>query len=56
MFTLYLILFILGFVFLIKGADILVDGSSSVARKFKISSFVIGLIAVPVPIDLLHHE
>ncbi len=29
-----LLLFILGFVFLIKGADLLVDGSSSLAKKF----------------------
>lgn len=40
------ILFILGFVFLIKGADFLVDGSSSIARKFNISSIVIGLTVV----------
>ncbi|MFH1822236.1 MAG: calcium/sodium antiporter [Patescibacteria group bacterium] len=39
-------LFILGFIFLIKGADILVDGSSSMARKFGISSFFIGLTIV----------
>ncbi len=41
-----IILFILGFVFLIKGADILVDGSSSLARKFGVSSFFIGLTIV----------
>lgn len=40
------ILFIIGFVFLIKGADILVDGSVSVARKFGVSTFVIGLTIV----------
>lgn len=40
------LLFILGFVFLIKGADILVDGSSSIAKKFGISSLVIGLTIV----------
>lgn len=39
-------LFILGFVFLIKGADILVDGSVSIARKFGVSTFVIGLTVV----------
>ncbi|MFH1427548.1 MAG: calcium/sodium antiporter [Patescibacteria group bacterium] len=39
-------LFILGFIFLIKGADILVDGSSSIARRFGISSFFIGLTIV----------
>lgn len=37
------ILFVLGFVLLIKGADILVAGSSSVAKKYRISNLVIGL-------------
>ncbi len=41
-----IVLFILGFIFLIKGADIMVDGSSSLARKYGISSFVIGLTIV----------
>jgi len=40
------ILFILGFIFLIKGADILIDGSSSIAKKFGVSSFFIGLTIV----------
>jgi len=40
------ILFVLGFVFLIKGADFLVDGASSIARKLKISTLVIGLTIV----------
>jgi len=39
-------LFILGFIFLIKGADILVDGSSSIAKKHGISNLVIGLTIV----------
>jgi len=39
-------LFILGFFLLIKGADLLVDGSSSIAKKLKISSIVIGLTIV----------
>jgi cation:H+ antiporter len=41
-----LILFILGFVLLIKGADFLVDGASSVARRFNISELAIGLTIV----------
>lgn len=41
-----LILFIIGFVFLIKGADMLVEGSSSVAKKFWISDIIIGLTIV----------
>jgi cation:H+ antiporter len=39
-------LFILGFVFLIKGADFLVDGSTSIAKKLNISNIVIGLTIV----------
>ncbi|HMB65291.1 MAG TPA: calcium/sodium antiporter [Patescibacteria group bacterium] len=41
-----LFLFVVGFVFLIKGADILVDGSSSIAKKYKISNLVIGLTII----------
>jgi cation:H+ antiporter len=40
------ILLVIGFVFLIKGADLLVDGASSVARKLHISNLVIGLTIV----------
>jgi len=40
------ILFILGFVFLIKGADYLVDGSSSIAKRIGVSDLVIGLTIV----------
>jgi cation:H+ antiporter len=40
------ILFILGFVFLIKGADMLVSGASSVAKRFNISDMVVGLTVV----------
>jgi cation:H+ antiporter len=40
------ILFIIGFFLLIKGADILVDGASSIAKKFRISEIVIGLTIV----------
>lgn len=40
------ILFAIGFVFLIKGADLLVEGSSSIAKKFGISNLVIGLTVV----------
>ncbi len=41
-----IILFILGFVFLVKGADILVEGSSSIAKRFGVSAFFIGLTVV----------
>ncbi|MCF7834651.1 calcium/sodium antiporter [Candidatus Gracilibacteria bacterium] len=40
------VLFIIGFVFLIKGADVLVEGASSIAKKFKVSDLVIGLTIV----------
>ena len=35
-----------GFVLLVKGADVFVDGSSGIARFFKIPSLVIGLTIV----------
>jgi len=40
------LLLILGFVLLIKGADFLVDGSASLAKKYNISNIVIGLTIV----------
>ena len=40
------VLFVLGFVVLIKGGGILVDGASSIAKKYKISNIVIGLTIV----------
>ena len=39
-------LLVLGFVVLIKGADIFVDGASSVAGNFKVSKMLIGLTIV----------
>lgn len=41
-----IILFFVGFYLLIKGADWLVDGASSVAKKYNISDLVIGLTIV----------
>ncbi|MEQ8925233.1 MAG: calcium/sodium antiporter [Fulvivirga sp.] len=40
------LLFVLGFVFLIKGADFLVDGASNIARKYNVSQMIIGLTIV----------
>ncbi len=40
------ILFVLGFVLLIKGADLLVDGASSLAKRYSLSELVIGLTIV----------
>ena len=41
-----LILFIIGFALLIKGADLLVEGASSLARRFHVSDLVVGLTIV----------
>ena len=41
-----IILLILGFVLVIKGADFLVDGGSSLARKLQVSNLVVGLTVV----------
>lgn len=43
---LQIILLIIGFIILIKGADIFVDGASSVAGNFKVSKMLIGLTIV----------
>lgn len=40
------ILFVLGFVLLIKGADFLIDGGSAVAAKFNVPQFIIGLTII----------
>ena len=41
-----ILLLILGFVLLIKGADIFVDGASSTAQNFKVSKMLIGLTII----------
>ena len=41
-----IILLVVGFIVLIKGADIFVDGASSIAGNFKISKMLIGLTIV----------
>lgn len=40
------VLFPIGFYLLMKGADMLVDGSASIAKHFKVSDLVIGLTVV----------
>lgn len=40
------LLLIIGFVLLIKGADFLVDGASSIASNFKVSKLLVGLTIV----------
>ena len=39
------VLLVVGFVLLIKGADFFVEGSSSVAKMLKVPSIIIGLIS-----------
>lgn len=51
-YILNLILLIGGFFFLVKGADLFVDGSSSVAKLFKIPSVIIGLTIVSIGTSL----
>ena len=41
-----ILILIVGFLALIKGADIFVDGSSALARIFKVPSLIIGLTIV----------
>jgi cation:H+ antiporter len=40
------VLFIIGLVFLVKGADFLVDGASALARRLRVSTLIIGLTVV----------
>ena len=44
--VLQILLLIVGFFILIKGADIFVDGASNLARNFKLSKMLIGLTIV----------
>lgn len=46
--SIQIILIIIGFILLIKGADILVDGSSAIAKKMHISEIIIGLTIVSI--------
>lgn len=46
MLIIHILLLIVGFICLIKGADIFVDGASSTAQNFKVSKMLIGLTIV----------
>lgn len=46
--ALNIILIVVGFILLIKGADFLVEGSKNIAKKLKISEMVIGLTVVSI--------
>ena len=41
-----IVFLVIGFVLLVKGADFFVEGSSSIAKKFKVPSIIIGLTIV----------
>lgn len=43
-----IILLLLGFILLIKGADFFVDGAAGIAKKLKISTFIIGVTVVAI--------
>ena len=43
-----LILLVIGFVLLIKGADFFVDGSAGIAKKLRVSTFIIGVTVVAI--------
>ena len=49
---LFIIKFIAGLLLIIKGADFLTDGASSIARKFKVSTLLIGLTIVSLGTSL----
>lgn len=51
-FALVLLCLVVGFVFLIKGADFFVEGSSSIAKKLKVPSIIIGLTIVAMGTSL----
>ena len=47
-----IILLVVGFVFLIKGADLFVDGSSSIAKRLRVPSIIIGMTIVAMGTSL----
>ena len=48
----HIILLVVGFVFLIKGADFFVDGSSGIAKRLRIPSLIIGMTIVAMGTSL----
>ena len=50
--SLAILFLVIGFVFLVKGADIFVEGGSSIAKKFKVPSIIIGLTIVAMGTSL----
>ncbi len=50
--ALAIVCLVIGFVFLVKGADMFVEGSSSIAKRFQVPSIVIGLTIVAIGTSL----
>ena len=48
----WILLIVLGFILLVKGADLLVDGASNIAKKFHIPEIIIGLTIVSIGTSL----
>ncbi|MER2996962.1 calcium/sodium antiporter [Pontibacter populi] len=46
------VLFVVGFVLLIKGADMLVTGATAIAKKYQVSDMVVGLTIVSIGTSL----
>ena len=51
-FALVIVILVIGFVLLIKGADVFVEGSSSVAKRLHVPSIIIGLTIVAMGTSL----
>ena len=49
---LVLVFLVIGFVFLMKGADFFVEGSSSIAKRLKVPPIIIGLTIVAMGTSL----
>ncbi len=47
-----ILLLIVGFVFLIKGADLFVDGSASIAKQLRVPSLIVGMTVVAMGTSL----
>lgn len=47
-----IVLLVIGFIFLIKGADFLVEAATSIAKKFRLSEMIIGLTIVAIGTSL----
>ena len=50
--ALEIVLIVVGFIFVIKGADLLVRGATSIAKKFNLSEMLIGLTIVAIGTSL----